>query len=258
MANFSKIVSSNIQHLSCKAFIVLFCFFLCTFSIFTNDNLDKARNLFLEGKYESAIEEASKYNTVEAKILESRILSIYTHFYLKDEDAEQNFLKSYDIAKVAIQIDPNNDNAYVEAAHSLGRYGQKIGIMAAITKGIADRVKRYLNKALEINPNNILANLSKGIWHAEIINQAGKTLAKGVYGAKIDSAIMHFEDVKSHENSNEIGVLYELAYGYSLLNEDIYLNQSKAILKNMLSMSPASDMDNLYMKKGLMLLEILP
>ena len=35
--------------------------------------------------------------------------------------------------KSAIKINPNNDNAYVEAAHSLGRYGQKIGIMAAIT-----------------------------------------------------------------------------------------------------------------------------
>ena len=35
--------------------------------------------------------------------------------------------------------------------------------MAAITKGIADRVKKYLDKALSINSNNIIANLSKGI-----------------------------------------------------------------------------------------------
>ncbi len=258
MENFSKIVWYNLQILKLKALFISAFFFLFTLSVLSKDSLDEARSLFLEGKYKSAIEKASKYNSAEAKILESRILSIYTHFYLKDEIAEKSFLNSYSIAKLAIQIEPNNDNAYVEAAHSLGRYGQKIGIMSAITKGIADRVKRYLNKALEINPNNILANLSKGIWHAEIINQAGKTVANAVYGAKVDRAIAHFKLVKGHKNSNEIGVLYELAYGYSLLNEDIYLSESRAIVENLLSMSPASDMDKLYIKKGLTLLEVLP
>ena len=46
-------------------------------------------------------------------------MSIYTNFHLKDRDAEEKFLKSYEIAKSAIKIDPDNDNAYVEAAHSL-------------------------------------------------------------------------------------------------------------------------------------------
>jgi len=130
--------------------------------------------------------------------------------------------------------------------------------MSAITKGIADRVKRYLNKALEINPNNILANLSKGIWHAEIVNQAGKGIAKAVYGAKVNSAIEHFEIVKKQKNSSEIGILYELAYGYSLLNEDIYLSEAKVIVEKLLKTPPSSDMDTLYIKKGRILLEILP
>ena len=227
-------------------------------STLSNDNLDEVRKLFLEGKYDIAVKEASKYNTAEARVLESRILSIYTYFYLKDEIAEKNFIKSYEIAKLAIQIDPNNDNAYVEAAHSLGRYGQKIGIMSAITRGIGDRVKKYLDKALKINSNNILANLSKGIWHAEIINKAGKAVAKAVYGAKVNLAIKHFEVVKSHKYSNEIGILYELAYGYSLLNEDVYLNQARIIAQDILNMPPKSDMDELYIKKALMLLEVLP
>ena len=130
--------------------------------------------------------------------------------------------------------------------------------MAAITKGIADRVKKYLNRALEINPTNILANLSKGIWHAEIINQAGKTVAKAVYGAKVNNAIEHFEIVQNQKESKEIGVLYELAYGYSLLNEDIYLDKSKTLIKELLDLPPTSDMDTLYIKKSLSLLEVLP
>ena len=258
MANFSNIVLFNFPIKIIKSFIILACLLIVSFSSLSDDNLDQARKLFIDGKYKNAMKEASKYDSAEAKILESRILSIYTHFNLKDKIAEENFLKSYEIAKSAIKIDPNNDNAYVEAAHSLGRYGQKIGIMAAITKGIADRVKRYLDKSLEINSNNILANLSKGIWHAEIINQAGKTVAKAVYGARVNSAIIHFEKVKSLQNSNEIGVLYELAYGYSLLNEDIYLKQAKILVEELIEIEPFSDMDKLYKNKGLLLLEVLP
>ena len=235
--------------------IILSLFYI--FSCFSSDDLDLARDLFVKGNYKEAIEQASKYKSIEALVLQSRILSIYTHFHLKDRDAEEKFLKSYEIAKSAIQIDPDNDEAYVEAAHSLGRYGQKIGIMSAISKGIASRVKKYLDKALEINPNNILANLSKGIWHAEIINQAGKAIASTVYGANIDKALIHFEKVKKHKNSNEIGVLYELAYGYYLLSNNVYTEEAKSLIESLLKKIPFSDMDKIYIKKARNLLKIL-
>ena len=127
--------------------------------------------------------------------------------------------------------------------------------MSAISKGIASRVKKYLDKALEINPNNILANLSKGIWHAEIINQAGKAIASTVYGANIDKALIHFEKVKKHKNSNEIGVLYELTYGYYLLSNNVY-TEEKSLMKVCLK-DTFSDMDKIYIKKARNLLKIL-
>ena len=130
--------------------------------------------------------------------------------------------------------------------------------MSAISEGIAERVKKYLNKALSYDDKNIIANLSKGIWHAEIINQAGKTVASAVYGAKVNKALKHFEAVKNHENSNEIGILYELAYGYSLLDEDIYLAEAKILIENLLDTPALSDMDRIYIKKGSILLEVLP
>ena len=59
-----------------------FLFIIPTFS-FSDDVLDESRSLFLKGDYESAIKEASNYDSAEAKILMSRILSIYTNFYWK-------------------------------------------------------------------------------------------------------------------------------------------------------------------------------
>ena len=45
------------------------------------------------------MQEASKYNSADAKILHSRILSIYTHFYVKDQSSEEMFLKAYKNSK---------------------------------------------------------------------------------------------------------------------------------------------------------------
>ena len=126
-----------------------------------------------------------------------------------------------------------------------------------LLRELLKEVKKYLNKALDINPNNILANLSKGIWHAEIINQAGKTLAGAVYGAKIEKAVYHFFDkVETHRNSNEIGVLFELAYGYSLLNEGVYFKKSKVLIERLLK-KKFHQIWIVFIKKALLLLEIL-
>ena len=63
---------------------------------------------------------------------------------------------------------------------------------------------------------------------------------------------------KTIKTQNEIGILYELAYGYSLLNEAMYLNQAKIIVKELMKDEHKYYLDKLYIKKGKMLLKILP
>ena len=233
-----------------RLFIYIVLMVLWSKVLFCNQtDLNLAKQEFLNGNYDKSIAIASKLNTIESMIFLSRTISIYSNFYKDGELAKENYLKAYSISKKAISINKNNASAYAEAAHALGRYGQEIGIMPAITKGIADRVKTYLDKALEIDNKNIIANLSKGIWHAEIVNQAGKMLAKVMYGAKIDIARVHFNKVIDL-NSNEIGILYELSYGYFLLGEKKDLEICKTYIKKLTSIDSISHLDNLYKKKA--------
>lgn len=227
---------------------ILLVNYLCSEEI----NINTARQEFLLGNYEKSILIASQIDNNEAKIFQSRAISVYAHFFKKGKTAKDDYLFAYQIAKKIIVKDPGNDEAYVEAAHALGRYGQEIGIMNAITEGIADRVKRYLNKALALNSENVIANLSKGIWHAEIINQAGKVLAKVIYGADINQARNHFINAYNF-NNKEIGVLYELAYGYHLLDSDEDKNLSLNYIEDLLSKDASAHIDNLYQKKALKL-----
>ena len=180
-------------------------------------------------------------------------MSVYAHFFLKDEIAKNKLLEAYQIIK-KISLEAENADVYVEAAHALGRYGQKIGIMSAIAEGIADRVKKYVDKALKINNSHTLANLSKGLWHAEIINQAGKTLASALYGANLQKARNHF--TKAYDTGKqEISILYELAYGYYLLGEDEDLVLAKKYLKELSLIENKAHIEKIYKDIAIKLLK---
>ncbi|MDA9654958.1 hypothetical protein N9T15_00710 [Pelagibacteraceae bacterium] len=236
--------------------ILIYIVLICSWSklLFCNQiNLNAAKQEFVNGNYDKSILLASKINTAEAMIFLSRTISIYTNFFKNGEKAKESYMKAYNISKKALSISENNTLAYTEAAHALGRYGQEIGIMSAITEGIATRVKTYLDKALGLDDNNIIANLSKGLWHAEIVNQAGHVLARGMYGAKSETARMHFTKVinlNSNDSSDDIAILYELSYGYLLSGEKKDLEISKAYIEKLLKINSISHIDNLYKKKA--------
>ena len=179
-------------------------------------------------------------------------MSVHAHFFLKDEVAKNKFLEAYEIVKKVSLEETQSPDVYLEAAHALGRYGQKIGIMSAITEGIADRVKRYLDKALKIDNSHTLANLSKGLWHAEIINQAGKTLAKALYGANLKKARNHFSKAYN-SGKKEISILYELSYGYYLLGEDEDLMLAKKYLKELSLIENKAHIEKLFKNKAIKL-----
>jgi hypothetical protein len=233
-------------------FLYFFIFFIFCFQKIKSENLDFAKKEFLLGNYESAIDISSKLNDLDSKIFQARSMSVYAHFFLKDEVAKNKFLEAYEIVKNASLEETQNADVYLEAAHALGRYGQKIGIMSAITEGIADRVKRYLNKALKIDDSHTLANLSKGLWHAEIINQAGKTLAKALYGANLKKARNHFSKVYN-SGKKEISILYELSYGYYLLGEDEDLILAKKYLKELSLIESKAHIEKAYKNKAIKL-----
>ena len=94
--------------------------------------------------------------------------------------------------------------------------------------------------------------MSKGLWHAEIINQAGKTLAKALYGANLKKARNHFSNAYS-SGKKEISILYELSYGYYLLGEDEDLMLAKKYLKELSLIENKAHIEKLYKSKAIKL-----
>ena len=173
---------------------------------------------------------------------------------MEKDEAKEIFLEANKISQEIILSEPENDEAYVEAAHSIGRYSQNIGIMSALTQGLAERVSKNLNRAIEINNENILAHISKGTWHAEIVNKAGAFMAKALYKALPEHARNHYTKAKLLLKSNSQSILspiaayYEIAYGYSLLEEDEDIKEAKRLLHKALELDSNFHIDQIYIR----------
>jgi len=232
-----------------KIFSIFYFILFCNQSVLNAEDhyLEIANSLYDEGKFIESVYEASKSETLEAKIFCARTLATYGHFLLKGDEAIETFMKARTYAEEALEIDPYSDAAHVEAAHTMGRYSQLIGIVTALKEGFAERIEFHLDEAIKLNSENVNAQIAKGSWHAEIVDKAG-FMANILYGAKSDNAREHYSNALNIEN-NQIGVLYEIAYGYFLLDDKDDLIKSKELLLKALKLEPKNYVDSLYLEK---------
>ena len=236
-------------------FIIIFLIFCCGNLFSQNTNLDLAKSLFDEGKFEDSINEASKIDTVEAKIFSARTLAIYGHFLLEGDKAIEVFIRARKYSEESLEVDINNAEAHVEAAHSMGRYSQLIGVVTALKEGFAERIAFHLDEAIKLDPKNVNAQIAKGSWHAEIVDKAG-FMANILYGATSDQARSHYENA-INLNNEEIGFLYEVAYGYALLGKKKDNVIAKELILIALELPSKNYLDTLYKQKARQLLDKL-
>ena len=77
-----------------------------------------------------------------------------------------------------------------------------------------------------------------------------------MYGATSDQARMHYEKALNL-NKNEIGLLYEVAYGYYLLGKKQDNKKARSLLLKATEMSALNYIDELYLTRVKKLLDEL-
>ena len=75
-------------------FFYLFIFFISCFQKIKSESLDFAKKEFLLGNYENAISISSKINDLDSKIFQARAISVYAHFFLKADVANNKYLEA--------------------------------------------------------------------------------------------------------------------------------------------------------------------
>jgi tetratricopeptide (TPR) repeat protein len=119
-------------------------------------------------------------------------------------------LRAEQTAEAAIKRDANLADAYVQLAVAMGFRGRLVGVAEARSQNMAEKGRAAIDKALELDPNNLWARASSGGWHLEIVHRAGAILAAIVYGAHEDEGLKLFRDALAADPTNLV-VHYQFA-----------------------------------------------
>ena len=153
--------------------------------------LQDAWRAFHRGDFQQAFEAGEALGPVGASVA-GKALGIHAT-YLVDDEAEQ--LKRYEqvgrLAEAAIAALPGEANSHYRYAFGMGRYSQGISIAKALKMGLAGKVRKALEAALELAPKHAEAHTALGLYHAEIINKIGALVGGMTYGAKASEAEKH-------------------------------------------------------------------
>jgi len=153
--------------------------------------LQDAWRAFHRGDFQQAFEAGCALGPVGASVA-CKALAIHASYLVDDEDEQ---LKRYEqagkLAEAAIAALPGEANSHYRYAHAMGRYSQGISIAKALKLGLATKVRKALEKALEIAPKHAEAHTALGLYHAEIIDKVGALVGGLTYGAKAGEAEKH-------------------------------------------------------------------
>lgn len=133
------------------------------------------------------------------------------------------FMAARNYAAAALRVNPNSSEANCAMAFALGRVSGVSSTRERVE--LAKDVKWYVDKAIQLDPNNFRAWHILGRWNFEVsnLNLAEKSFARLFYGkipsATLDDAVLDFEKSRSLNPAFLLNYL-ELAKCYHRKDDD--------------------------------------
>ena len=176
------------------AAIMALFFSAATFTRADSGNvLDQARNLFAVGDYLPAAEMARATGRAEGLAMATQITCYYGRYVASEEERLTLYESAVEMAAAALELDATSAFIEVQNAHALGRYSQQIGVMEAISEGLAGKIREHIDAALTLDADNDSAHMLLANWHTAILNNAG-FIGRMVYGADEDEVFAHYAE----------------------------------------------------------------
>ncbi|HEX9707702.1 MAG TPA: tetratricopeptide repeat protein [Steroidobacteraceae bacterium] len=171
--------------------------------------------------------------------------------YLEEDDRRALRLLE-DAAKRAEEATrklPEHANAWYMLAFVLGRYAQRISIVKALAEGIGSKVRKALDRAIELEPRHADAHIALGLYHAEIIDKVGALAGRLTYGADAAQSVKHFEQALKLNPGSAIAHM-EYANGLLMLHGDKKKKQAVELYRKAAVCKPADAMERLDVEQA--------
>ncbi|GAB2655784.1 hypothetical protein [Arenimonas aestuarii] len=199
---------------------------------------------FHRGDFQQAFEAGTALGPVGASVA-CKALAIHASYLVGDEGEQ---LKRYEqagaLAEAAIAALPGEANSHYRFAHAMGRYSQGISIVKALKMGLAGKVRKALDQALELAPKHAEAHTAMALYHGEIIDKVGALVGGLTYGAKAAVAEKHMATALKLTPSSPIAHV-EQAHLLLLLHGDKKEDQAAAAFEKAGKLKPRDAMEAL-------------
>ncbi|HYK99908.1 MAG TPA: hypothetical protein VEU78_01835 [Steroidobacteraceae bacterium] len=208
------------------------------------ERLQEAWRAFHAGDFAAAVELGERLGAPGASVA-NRSVAVETLYSQRSEPQKLRMLTAaISRGEAAVAQLPDYANAHYMLALVLGRYSQRISILKALTQGLAGRVRRHLERTLELEPRHAEAHLALGLYHAEIVGQLGTLTASLTYGAAPGAALEHFRRAAQLAPACAI-VHLEHARGLLLLDADRYREEAQTLYQRAATCRPLDAMEDL-------------
>lgn len=206
-------------------------------------SLAQAWSLFHRGDFGAAASLGWSLGYVGCPVA-SKAAGIYATYLEPDGKKRLALLKdAAEHAEKAREALPEDANAQYFHAFLLGRYGQGLSVMEALSKGLGGKIRESLDAALALEPDHAEALVASATWNAEIVAKVGGMVARLTYGASKDRALADYRKAAKAAPKSPI-VLVEHAAGLALLGADKG-GEAKKLLGQAAKMKPADAMEAL-------------
>lgn len=144
---------------------------------------------------------------------------------------------------------PTNPAGFYWHAYALGRYGQEIGVIAALGQGIGTKVRASLDKALALAPRHADAHIALGVYHAEVLDKIGSLIGRLTYGASREQSIRHFETALQINSHSAIARI-EYANALIMLDRADGASKAETLLAQASALEPHDAMERLDIERA--------
>ena len=210
-------------------------------------SIDAVRCAFREGRFVEAAELGEALETSEGFALAAESLAIHGYYLADDQEKADLLSRAMLLAQEAIRRDGQNPAAYLQSAHTMGRYAQAIGTLK-VKREYAKKVRAAIEQALLLDPGMAAAHLSMAAWHAEAV-KGGGFMARVLYGANKKDALAHYELAIQLAPDAKMGFA-EYAIGLLLLDERRHREQARDLLRRAIELPARNAHDHIIHQRA--------
>ncbi len=211
--------------------------------------LQQAWRAFHRGDFSQAIAQGIKLDSL-GSIVASKAAAVAAT-YLEDDDRRALRLleEAAKRAEAATRTLPGNANAWYMLAFVIGRYAQQVSIVKALAEGLGNKVRKALDRTLELEPKHADAHIALGLYHAEIIDKVGALAGRLTHGADAAASVKHFEQALKLNPGSAIAHM-EYANGLLMLHGDKKQKQAIELYRKAAACKPADAMERLDVEQA--------